>query len=209
MDHDSLNWFIRLAIAGAIFIGLFTIFDSVPFLIRAIGNIFVFGALLFLFDISTEPLFRKLYLTVLSIWVLILVHSGLAFIEMPEDVIKVFRSFTFLIYALSFISLPLFTLSISKYLKQTNSTSSRSWLLLTMLLSAFYLVPTVAFLGTFVLQRTGMTVQLNMGLGNLNLIMDVNPFASIIRALFLLPPIAILIGIHLLNISSKDNMVAV
>ena len=78
-----------------------------------------------------------------------------------------------------------------------------------MLLSAFYLVPTVAFLGTFVLQRTGMTVQLNMGLGNLNLIMDVNPFASIIRALFLLPPIAILIGIHLLNISSKDNMVAV
>jgi len=196
IDRDTSNWLFGLAVVGAVLIALYSIFDSTPFLVRAIGNLAVTGALMFLFDIDGGPSYKRMYFSVLAIWIVILLYSGIGFIEVSPAFTQVSQTITFLIYALSLISLPLFAKAMQSLSKSANETDlERDWKNLARFSAVYYCIPIIAFIGTFIGGSLGMEVKLFYGITEgSNVPEDLVKYG--VRVLFFVPIALIILGLR-------------
>lgn len=161
LDRDTFKWLLRLLVVGAALIGLFSLFDFTPFFVRALGNALVVGGLLFLFDVQASGSFKRLYYILLIVWIVILVHSGLAFVLKEPKAVELFGTITFLLYALALATIPLFTAMIRVLIAIPDAASLRHrWKVLTRFSGIYYLIPFVAFLAVFLGRAVGADVEL-------------------------------------------------
>lgn len=196
VDRDTFNWLFRLALCGAIFIALFSIFDNTPFVVRAIGDLFTCGALLFLVDIEGGQRFKRLYRMALYVWVVILIHAGIAFIAKQKEALEVFQTITYLVYALTLLSLPLFTQAMGELSAVAKAIDlERTWKKLTRFSATYYFIPFVAFVGSFAARVAGGEAHLFYGVEDTsNIPADLVKY--VLRLLFLIPPSLVIITIH-------------
>ena len=164
MDRDTLNWLYRLLIAGAVFIAIYSIFDSAPFFVRAIGNVLVLGALLFLVDVQASNKFRKLFWAASTIWSIIVCHSAVGFVGKSPSAATVFQTITYSIYAIALLSVVLFSWAMRQLcIDPRLNDLGQSWKTITRVSATYYSLPFVAFLGMFVGRAVGAEVQLIYG----------------------------------------------
>jgi len=196
LDKETLTWLFRLTIIGTILIALFSVFDTTPFIIRAIGNLFVLGGLLFLIDVEGGTKFKRTYWSVLVIWFVVVCHSGIAFITKSEQINELFKTITFFIYAIVLLSIPLFTHTMRILSAVANvSEIEMYWKKLTRFSFIYYILPIIAFLGAFVGQAMGGEVQLYFGVEKTsNIPLEFVKYS--LRLLFFTPPLLIIIKLH-------------
>jgi hypothetical protein len=205
IDQDTLNWLFRLLIIGSAFIALFSVFDNTPFIVRAIGNLLIAGALMFLIDIDGGSIFKRLYFSVLAIWIVILVHSGTGFIDKSKDATEAFQTITFFIYAVSLVSIPLFTKAMQILSRSANEIDlEKDWRNLTRLSVTYYSIPFIAFFGTSIGRTIGAEVTLFYGITEgSNLPEDLVKYG--VRALFFVPIVLVILEIR----KTRDRVINV
>jgi hypothetical protein len=154
------------------------------------------GGLLFLMDIDGGVQFKCFYWSTVTIWVAVLIHAGLAFLGMAEERLAAFQTVTFLMYALSLLSVPLFCRAMEALAAAANSAElERDWKMLTRLSALYYILPFIAFLAASIVQASGTEVQLYYGVKDSNLI----PAAVVkygVRVLFFLPPVFLVLRVR-------------
>ncbi|HTK81229.1 MAG TPA: hypothetical protein VL633_02975 [Bacteroidota bacterium] len=214
IDKDSLNWLFRLLAIGTALIALFSLFDNALFIFRALGNLFVFGALFFLIDMEAGSSFKRFYLLVLIIWGVVLCHSVLGFVEASEQANYTFLTITFFIYAITLLSLPLFSVAMGALCGAANASEfEEKWKKLTKFSAFYYALPFLAFLIVSIGRALGAEVNLTYG------VTDTSPISAEVlkyglRLLFFVPPVWILINLAKVrslqfptSIDSKDAVV--
>jgi hypothetical protein len=196
VDRDTFNSLYRLLISGVVFIALFSIFDNTPFIVRAIGDLFVVGGLLFLIDVDGGAQFKRFYWAALTIWIIIMIHAGVAFIAKSKESLEIFQTITFLMYALSLLSVPLFARAMQLLSGTANTPElEKNWKSLTWFSATYYVIPFVAFLGTSVGRAVGADVHLFYGVEETsNVPVDIVKY--LLRVLFFLPLVLAIVRIH-------------
>ena len=196
LDIDTLNWLFRLLSAGILCVGLFSVLDWIPFIVRIFGNISIVAGLLFLVDIGASTKFKVLYWPILIIWILVVVQSATLYFVTSEQETKSFLNFLTLSYAFSLLSVVIFSFSMQELcLNLQLAEHEKGWSKVAKFAIGFYILP---FLGFFVVGG-GRVLGVDMGF-----VYDFDKASPIlaflsqygVRALFFLPPTIILIKLN-------------
>jgi len=196
LDKDSLNWLLRLSVVGSVLIGVYSVFQGVTFLVRALGNLSILGALLFMIDIKSDRVFMIPYRIVLGVWCMVLCHSAFGFVRMTDQAVQVLTTVTFAIYAFELLSVPLFTYAMTSLCAHLGATElERNWKRLTRFSAIYYIMPIVAFLAISVGRAIGAEI---------GLIYQVEDTATVpaafldalFRLLFFIPPTAVMVLLY-------------
>ena len=196
IDRDTINWIYWLIIIGVILIALFSGFEFIPFFVRAVGNIFILGALLFLIDIDGGQEFKIYYWSIFVIWSIVLIQTGISYLTVSPEFNEIFTNVLFLVYALVFLSVPLFCQAM-RYLclVSCNLVLGNYWKKVAIFSASFYVLPFLSFIIIFVGRSFGYNIGLHYGINDPNSIFA-EPSRIFVRLLLFIPLIIVIMQLY-------------
>jgi hypothetical protein len=199
LDADTLNWMMRLFGFGLIVIGIYLIFEYIPYTIRILGNVIIMGGLLFLMDIEGGKKFKMYYRFMISIWIIIVIHSFFFFILNTTEEVALFRNYNFLSGAISLLSTFLFFRSMHEYCLFNNLNEQKlSWSNAGNITIGFYILPFIGFVIVGIARLMGKNVELFYGL-NKSIPIPVTISELLFRLLFFVLPALLLLKLNRLK----------